>query len=152
LFSQAKEKKASHVNNRGNEVKDRSLLDRALKEIITEKLLMPKSDHMLIFLEFSRSKYLETLMTIFPEEILAKSIGIYIRSPFKVCLRRNESRKGKKGSHYVPKKVMKKYYSTDDFTNLAGNIGFPLLVIDNSTDEHERLNEQVRKILPLFKL
>ena len=128
------------------------LFNVILKEVNSDVLKIDKPDHM-IFLEFSRSNYVEALQS-FDKSILDNCIAIYIEVSFDICWARNVARHeaaiAEDGDdHLVPRAEMERLYLHDDqdaFVQYMKDQNVPVLVVNNETDGEEHLKKQVEEL------
>ena len=146
-----------HIHKEGGfEVTDFSILDDVLKQMNKQIKKLEKPGR-LIFLEFSRDRYRRALRN-FDQEVLDRSLIIYIYCPFELCLRRNKRRFEKGGAtadnHIVPTDLMYKYYRYDDYEELLlksedklrKQTPAPLVVVKNDLEGFNKLEEELEKV------
>jgi len=124
-----------------------------LKELNKDVLGKQKSGH-IVFIEFSRSLYVEALSN-FDENIIGKSLVIYIDVSFDICWDRNVKRHEAavaEGSddHLVSREEMEKTYLNDDrdaFVAYLKESNTPVYVINNEKDGDSYLRSQVDNLI-----
>jgi len=129
-----------------------NVLNDILKEVNSDVLKIDKPDHM-IFLEFSRSNYVEALQN-FDKSILDNCIVIYMEVNFDICWARNVARHEAAiaeggDDHLVPRKEMERLYLHDDqdaFVQYMKDQNIPVSVVNNEADGEEHLKKQVEEL------
>jgi adenylate kinase family enzyme len=127
-----------------------------LKEVNTDVLKIDKPDHM-IFLEFSRSNYVEAFQN-FDRSILDNCVAIYLEVNFDICWARNVARheaaiSDSGDDHLVSREEMEKTYLHDDqdaFVQYLKDQNIPVSVVNNEADGEEHLKKQVEELYKTF--
>lgn len=133
---------------------DDSLWDDVLKEVNKDALKLKDSGKM-VFLEFARDSY-EHALKFFSKDVLSNALLIYVDCPFDVCWQRNVERVKRQqeqgiDAHLTSREEMEKTYLNDDFKTLAKDISEPHIILDNSTSDLEKLENNILSIMPKFK-
>lgn len=129
-----------------------TIFNDILKEVNSDVLKIDKPDHM-IFLEFSRSNYVEAVQN-FDKSILDDCIAIYMEVNFDICWARNVARHEAAiaeggDDHLVGRETMEKVYLHDDqdaFVQHMKDQDIPVLVVNNEADGEEHLTKQVEEL------
>lgn len=138
----------------GYKVTDDRVWDLILQQLNEDirKEMRPKR---IIFVEFSRPNYLHSLKN-FSEEILKRSLIIYINCSFETCWERNVRRHKAalaKGTddHLVSREEMEKTYLYDDREELLKNPLYPVVEIDNEKEGTEHLILAAKQVVEKIK-
>ncbi|MEM1688974.1 MAG: AAA family ATPase [Candidatus Hadarchaeales archaeon] len=151
IFEEDKEFKRHKPTPGGFKVTDESVWDDMAKELAktVEKLQEPGR---LVFVEFARKSY-ERALKNFDKKILEKSLAIYVKVPFDICLKRNLKRSGMETEiHLVPEEEMRKTYEEDDHDKISEFL--PLIIVENVGDFEDlkkKTKEIVQKILEYWR-
>jgi len=137
----------------GFKVIDKGVWDELLRRL-NEKIHKEKSD--VLAIEFARPNYVHSLKN-FSEDILSKSVIIYINASFETCWKRNIERVKRMkeqgvDAHFVSKKEMEETYLTDDRDELLNRFSDKAILINN--DEKVSLDElkkEVEKVILKIK-
>lgn len=125
-------------------VTDDSVWDEILMEV-NKDLLKIDSPDKIIFVEFSRPNYLKALKN-FSENILKKSVIIYIYASFETCWKRNVLRHKRAlaegtDDHLVSREEMEKTYLYDDMDELLKLSSIPVFYMSTEWEGEGRLSE-----------
>lgn len=130
--------------NGGYLVTDDSVWDEILREVNEDLLKMDLQDK-IVFIEFSRPNYLKALKN-FSENILKKSVIIYVYASFETCWKRNVLRHKKAlaegtDDHLVSREEMEKTYLHDDMNELLKLNTIPVFYMSTEWEGEGRLPE-----------
>lgn len=152
-----------HIEKDGGfAVTDWSIIDAVL-QIINKTAFNKVKKNKIIFIEFSRASYIKALNNFSPL-FLNNSVILYIKTSFKICLKRNEERFKKNQTknvddHIVPPDLMKSYYKDDDFEKIIDSVGeqgiklklsSPFFIINNN-EGIKSLNQNLIKFINFYK-
>jgi adenylate kinase family enzyme len=132
----------------GLKVTDGTVWDDLAKGLNDQALKLQSPDR-LLFIEFSRDKYIRAFKN-FSSGILKNSLIVYVDAPFDVCWERNARRvREEKGldAHLVSREEMEKTYARDDHEELPKHVSAPVLVVKNDSDDLGCLREELRKVV-----
>jgi adenylate kinase family enzyme len=116
---------------------------------LDDQALKLQSPNRLLFIEFSRDKYIRAFKN-FSRELLKNSLIVYVDAPFDVCWERNARRvREEKGpdAHLVSREEMEKTYARDDHDELPKHVDAPVLVVKNDSDDLTRLRGELKKVV-----
>jgi adenylate kinase family enzyme len=156
LVKEGKERIYSRTTDDGGyKVVNNDVWNEILKEVNADVLDIDKGEEHLVFIEFSRSNYIEALSN-FSEKILDKCIVIYIDVAFEICWERNVARHEaalEKGGddHLVSRDEMEATYLYDDRDELVKFEKSPVVIVDNEKSGMEHLVKQVDKVIDVLK-
>jgi len=137
----------------GLKVTDDTVWDDLAKGL-NDQALKLQSPNRLLFIEFSRDKYIRAFKN-FSRELLKNSLIVYVDAPFDVCWERNARRvREEKGldAHLVSREEMEKTYAWDDHEELAKHVEAPVLVVKNDSDDLKRLRRELEKVVDKLAL
>lgn len=120
-----------------------------LSMALNEQALKLRSPNRLLFIEFSRDRYVRAFRHFSPE-LTRDSVILYIDAPFDLCWERNARRaREEKGldAHLVSREEMEETYLHDDQVELEKHVEAPVLVVKNYSDDIESLKSELRKIV-----
>jgi len=132
----------------GLKVTDATVWDDMAKGLNDQALKLQSPDR-LLFIEFSRNKYVRAFKNFSPE-LLKNSLIVYVDAPFDVCWERNARRaREERGldAHLVSREEMEKTYARDDHEELPKHVSAPVLVVKNDSDDFTRLREELQKVV-----
>jgi len=132
----------------GLKVTDYTVWDDLAKGLNDQALKLQSPDR-LLFIEFSRDNYIRAFKNFSPK-VLKNSLIVYIDASFDVCWERNARRvREEKGldAHLVSREEMEKTYARDDHKELPKHVSTSVLVVKNDSDNLERLQEELRKVV-----
>lgn len=128
-------------------VENRALFSEFINEV-QKRLVEGLNSYDLILCEFSRARYTEVL-SILVKEVYNNYKIIYIDTPFKICIDRNEKRKSD-SKKYVPKEILLKYYCEDDLAGIKNQFKRNIEIIDNSKNQFDNVYSKAKEIVNLI--
>jgi len=139
----------------GYKVTNDAVWNDILKDVNADILQIQKGDDHLIFIEFSRSSYMQALAN-FDRSILEKSLVIYIDVNFEICWQRNVARHEAAiaaggDDHLVSRDEMEATYLKDDKSALIHSKKYNVVLVNNEKDGIEHLQSQVEKVIKALK-
>jgi len=139
----------------GYKVTNDAVWNDILKEVNADILKINKGAGHIVFIEFSRSNYIEALSN-FDKKILANCLAIYIDVSFEICWQRNVARHEAAlaaggDDHLVSREEMEATYLYDDKEKLLKIKEYPVVVINNEAQGEEHLDTQVEKVIEFLK-
>ncbi len=156
LFQEDTDRERSRCTDDGGyKVTDPTVWDDILKELNEDVLdLQEKCD--VLFIEFSRPNYVESIQNNFSSEILDSGVGLYIYAPFDVCWERNVKRHEEAlaegdDDHLVSRDEMEETYGEDDHEDLKDQLEMPVIIVDNSVNDLSRLEEEIDSAMEKMK-
>lgn len=152
-----------HVPSEGEfHITDLSVYDDVLREI-NRRLKGLRRPGRVVSVEFARGSYSQALK-FFDDEVMTRSLIVYIYCPFDICINRIERRS--KGfspealdAHMVPRKKMEELYRADDYEELflksEGELrkASParIVAVKNDADGLEGLRGELEKVVAACK-
>jgi len=127
---------------------------RDLSMALNEQALKLQSENRLLFIEFSRDKYVQAFRHFSPE-VMQNSAIIYIDAPFDVCWERNARRaREEKGldAHLVSREEMEKTYLHDDHEELQKHAEMPVFIVKNYSDDIKSLRSELEKVVDRLRI
>jgi len=124
-----------------------------LSRALNERALELQAPDRLLFIEFSRDNYVRAFKN-FSSEVLKNSLIVYIDCPWDVCWERNARRAREEeglDAHLVSREEMEKTYARDDHEELPGQVGAPVLVVKNDSDDLGKLCGELRRVVEKLK-
>jgi len=155
LEKQGKARKYSRAAEGGGyKVTNDAMWNDILVDLNADILKINRKDGHVIFIEFSRSNYIEALSN-FSKEIINSALIIYIDVNFEICWQRNVKRHedalaNKQDDHLVSREEMEKTYLFDDKDALAKS-KYDVFIINNEQTGDKFLKEQVEKVITHLK-
>ncbi len=119
-----------------------------LTRALNKRALELQSPDKLLFIEFSRDRYVRAFKNFDPE-VLRDSLIIYIDCPWDVCWERNVRRaREEKGldAHLVSREEMEETYAEDDHEELSKHIDAPVLIVKNDGESLDKLQVELEKV------
>ncbi len=149
------EKRSRKTDDGGYKVTDPTVWNDILKELNSDILELQQECDVL-FIEFSRPNYLESIADNFSDEILQNGLALYIYAPFDVCWQRNVKRHEEaleegQDDHLVSREEMEETYAEDDHKELDEGLDMPVHIVDNSVNDLSQLDEQIEQIVEKIK-
>ncbi len=158
LLDADKEFKRHTRKEGGFQVTDWTIVDEVLRTI-NDRLPGIRRNSNIVFVEFARDNYIKAFEN-FTEEILKKSLILYVYCPFDICLARNRRRFELRKSnplddHIVPTGLMETYYRNDDIEKiylenpqkLEKMLPCDYVVVDNSKESLTHLIGQFDEVI-----
>lgn len=138
----------------GYKVTNDAMWNDILVDLNADILKKEKKEGHVIFIEFSRSNYIEAFSN-FSKEMLDASLIIYIDVNFEICWERNvkrheEALANKQDDHLVSREEMEKTYLYDDRDALVKS-KYNVFVINNEQTGDEFLKIQVQNVIDYLK-
>jgi len=138
----------------GYKVTDNEVWDLILRQVNADVLKEMRPGR-IIFVEFSRPNYLASLKN-FSEDVLKKSLIVYINCSFETCWQRNVRRHEAalaRGTddHLVSRQEMEETYLYDDRDRLLAEAPVPVIEIDNESDGPEHLQSATARVVDKIK-
>jgi adenylylsulfate kinase-like enzyme len=162
LLDRDKEFKHHYRKEGGFVVTDLTLLDDVLKKMNAE-LKQETTPGKITFVELARDRYSHAMRN-FDQEVLDRSLILYVYCPFDICMARNIRRFEEAGGktpdeHIAPSDIMESYYKHDDYEELflksedelKRRGPAPLVVVRNDTEDLERLKWELEKVVEVMK-
>lgn len=152
LFQNDTERERSReTDDGGYKVTDPTVWDDILKEL-NEDILDLQDECDVLFIEFSRPDYVDSIKNNFSSKILESGLALYIYAPFDVCWERNVKRHEEAlaegdDDHLVSRDEMEETYGEDDHEDLEAELEMPVLIVDNSVDDLSHLDDQIDDVM-----
>ncbi len=139
----------------GYKVTNNNVWNDILKDVNEDILKKNVGDGHIIFIEFSRSNYIEALSN-FSEKITKNSLVIYIDVNFEICWQRNVARHEAAlaaggDDHLVSRDEMEATYLNDDGAELVKSKQYKVVSINNEKSGVNHLQEQVSKVISVLQ-
>ena len=139
------------TNDGGYKVTNNAVWNDILKDVNEDILKKSSGDGHIIFIEFSRSNYIEALSN-FSDKILNNSLVIYIDVNFEICWQRNVARHEAAiaaggDDHLVSRDEMEATYLKDDGAELVKSKKYKTVCINNEKSGVKHLQDQTDKVI-----
>lgn len=132
----------------GVKITDDTVWDDLTKALNRRALRLQLPDR-LLFVEFSRGRYVRAFKNFDPE-VLKNSLIIYIDCSWDACWERNVRRaREEKGldAHLVSQEEMEETYAQDDHDDLPKHVDVPVLIVENDGKSLEELRVELEKVV-----
>ena len=156
LFQEDTERERSRKTEDGGfKVTDPTVWDDILKQL-NKQIKDKQAPDKVLFIEFSRPNYVDSIQKNFDDEILSSAMAVYIWAPFDVCWERNVQRHEEAvaegdDDHLVSREEMEETYGSDDHDQLKEELELPVVIVDNESDSFDELDEEVERVLEAIK-
>ncbi len=147
--------RSRETDDGGFKVTDPTVWDDILKELNKDILDKQENDKVL-FIEFSRPNYVESIKENFSDEIKEQGMAVYIYAPFDVCWDRNVARHEQAlaegdDDHLVSRDEMEETYGSDDHDQLEDELDMPVVIVDNATNNFDKLDAEIEEVIEEIK-
>ncbi|MEA3506989.1 MAG: hypothetical protein U9R36_05830 [Elusimicrobiota bacterium] len=137
----------------GYKVTDDTVWDDILKEVNSdvEKMIDESGDDTLIFVEFSRPNYVNSIKNNFSDKVKNCALAIYLDVPFEICWERNVRRheqalEAGSDDHLVSRDEMEATYGSDDKDKLKDELAIPVVFVSPDERDPEATKKLVESV------